>query len=167
MYRAHDVTNALRWLEPQSRGTLAVVCSPRGEVFDVQSFRACKSCNLPGLDVGQVQDLRFSTNGPEGLHAQIFPDGHIEFHLDAADACRDLVMHGAKDTKMVEGAGAGLLVGGALCLLTGGTYLAAWLAAGAVAGGAIGANISARPRWRVNLRDVLQPPQPTWFMQYA
>jgi hypothetical protein len=155
MIDATGLVGILRRMEPHASGRLPVLRLLPGDPVDLNSLRCCASCDLPGIDVGQERDLRFATDGPDGLHGQIFPGGYIDFHLDAADACRDAVGHVVKDTKAVEGAGWGLLVGGSLCLLTGGAGLLAWLAAGGAGGAIVGAHVPARERWTVGLRQLI------------
>lgn len=104
--------------------------------FDWSSLERCASCTLPGHPHGQERDVRFSTDGADGLHGRYFPD-RVEFHLDLADACRALIDHGVKDTRLVPGA----IIGGVIGAVVGGARGAA---IGAVAGGAIGAQVPTR-----------------------
>lgn len=115
--------------------------------FHWSSLECCASCSLPGHQHGQDGDVRFATDGADGLHGRYFAD-RVEFHLDLADACRDLAGHGVKDTRMVPGAFIGLLIGAAV----GGARGAA---IGAVAGGALGAQAPARAVRAFEFRELV------------
>jgi hypothetical protein len=100
---------------------------------------------MPGIDVGQDKDLRFATDGNEGLHAHVFGSrGVVEFHLDAVNACGDAPGHAVADTQ----AFGGTLVGAALGLLLGSItrHPVIGVALGALGGVALGANIPKRRR---------------------
>lgn len=119
-----------------------IVVRPNDD-FDWTSLETCESCALPGHQHGQERDMRYATDGAEGLHARVFAD-RTTFHLDRVDACRDLPGHGAQDTMMLGGAAIGALLG-ALC------SSASW---GALIGGAIGATMPSRATTTVEFRTL-------------
>ena len=100
-------------------------------------------CAMPGIDIGQDEDLRYATDGNEGLHAHVFRSrGVVEFHLDAVNACGDAAGHAVADTQAFGGTIAGAVFG----LLLGGIARrpGLGLALGALGGGALGTSIPKR-----------------------
>lgn len=138
-------------------------------LFNWMSLGACSDCGCPGLDVGQDHDCRYTTNGKDGLHGQVFTSaGYVEFHLDRADACRDLAAHGAEDTRMVEGALGGALLGALIGGLLGGDKgIATGAAFGALGGGVVGANTPRAARKVYEFRSVLGLPAGAWEFRAA
>ena len=116
--------------------------------FDWDSLDTCTRCVLPGHQHGRKQDFRYDTGSRDGLHARVFND-HVAFHLDLANACRDLASHLAKDTNLIPFT----VLGGLLGLVVAGGR-------GAAIGGAVGAAIGgATPsRWmkRFSLSQALR-----------
>jgi hypothetical protein len=110
-------------------------------------------CTMRGIDVGQTKDLRFATDGNEGLHAHVFRSrGVVEFHLDAVNACGDAAGHAVADTEALGGT----LVGAAFGLLLGSIarHPGIGLALGTIAGGALGASIPKRRRQVFQFEDL-------------
>ncbi len=96
---------------------LPVIRVPNGSPdFAWRTLTQCNDCGYPGIDVGQDGDCRYSTDGEEGLHAQVFTKlGVIDFHLDEVDVCRNPAGHAVEDTHIAAGA----LIGAALGILAG------------------------------------------------
>lgn len=126
----------------------AEVIVRHSDAFDWRSLDSCSRCGLPGHAHGQQRDIRFATNGTGGLHARVFSD-HLAFHLDLADACRDVVSHVANDTNLIPFS----LVGALLGYAAGGGRGAL---AGVVAGAAIGGSIPSRSMRRFTLNEALR-----------
>lgn len=149
-----DLVVSLRYLD-QTLGPdhQAEVIVRFDDPFDWNSLNCCPSCVLPGHQHGQHHDVRYATGGQDGLHARVFKD-HVAFHLDLANACRDLATHLAKDTNLIPFT----LFGGLLGLAIGGSR-------GAAIGGAFGAAIGgATPsRWmkQFSLFEALRQPHMT------
>jgi hypothetical protein len=133
---------------------LTVINIRPGDPFDFASLGPCCNCGLPGISYGQARDCRYPTDGSEGLHAHVYSD-RLAFHLDAVDACRDVVNHGVKDTRAVEGVLIGAGIAAFLAALSGGKSVGAAALTGAVAGGVLGAATPARRQKIVEFRDVV------------
>lgn len=139
----------LRLAGAQLAGVLPVV---RLELGDPRvgwaRFPPCDDGGIRGIDVGQLRDCRYSTDGPDGLHVQIFR-GYVEAHLDAQDPRRDAAAHAAADTRLGPGLLAGTLLGG----LLGGVIGAL---AGAASGAIAGVTRPRRPRQLLTLEQLHQ-----------
>lgn len=158
---AGDIVTILRTLEGRVQANeLAVLRMRPIDTVDWSTFPTTPACSLPGLPVGQRADLRFGIMASaEGLHVHLFPEGHIDIHLDAANACRDVVGHLVQDTRMVEGAALGSAVALLFSLFSNQSAktTVTLMAAGAVGGGALGGHVAARQRRIIfPLRDLLQ-----------
>jgi len=144
---ATAIAYTLRHLQEQvGQEETAVVRLSSDDHIDWDSFPV-PACGLPGSDVGQIADMRFSLTDGTGLHGQRFPDGRVEFHLDQVDACRAPIEHGARETRMVQYGAWGALVFGALGYVADGPRGALlWGGLGAGGGVAFGANTPKRSR---------------------
>lgn len=153
---AQQMVLILRQLASQiGTDELAVLRVLPGDAVAWSSFPATPACTMPGIDVGQKTDTRFSlADSKQGLHMQSFPEGHVDLHLDESDACRGPIEHLAADTKLVEGAALGAFIGLVAAALTGGRA-AALIPAGAGLGAAFGAATPAKARRVFRLRDLL------------
>ena len=115
------------------------------------------SCSLPGAEIGQVSDRRYTLTDGKGLHLQGFSGQIIDAHIDDVDACTLPVEHAAQQTNAVEFS---LLASLGTMLIT---YLAtrsarATFAVGAVAAGVgayVGANTPKQKRRVFLLADIL------------
>ncbi len=149
------LVQALRQLDREhGLGALTVINVRPGDPLDVASLGPCHDCGLPGINCGQARDCRYPTDGPEGLHAHVYSD-RVAFHLDAVDACRDVVNHGVKDTRAVEGALIGAGIAAFLAALGGSKSVGGAALTGAAIGGALGAATPARRQTVVEFRDVV------------
>ncbi len=153
---AEKIVLILRQLTTQvGADELAVLRVCPGDAVAWGSFPSTPACTLPGIDVGQKTDARFSiAESKQGLHVQSFAEGHIDLHLDEADACRGPIEHLAADTKLVEGAALGAFIGLVIVALTGGRA-AVLIPAVAGVGAALGAATPAKTRRVFRLRDLL------------
>jgi len=157
-----NATMLIEWLREMDReggsSTLPIVRIAMNEpLFDWMSLSACTDCGCPGLDIGQDHDCRYRTDGPEGLHAQVFTKaGYVEFHLDRVDACRNLAAHGVADTRLPEGASGGAVIGLLVgAILGGGKGALVGSVAGGLAGAGVGASIPRAPRVMTEFRVLL------------
>lgn len=152
LYTKMFLVQVLRQLDREHGPSILTVINVRpDDPFDVASLGSCHDCGLPGINCGQARDCRYPTDGAEGLHAHVYSD-RVAFHLDAADACRDVVTHGVKDTRMVPGAFIGALVG---AVLSDSESSGKAALVGAAVGGALGATIPTRRQKVVEFRDVV------------
>jgi hypothetical protein len=87
-------------------GDLAVVRVPRA-LLDRASFARHVASRLPGLDRGQMGDLRYPQPDGTSLHVHVFA-AYIEAHIDATDPTRDPVAHVVEATQAVPGAAVGV-----------------------------------------------------------
>lgn len=160
MITALDLVRFLRHLQQQvGTDALAVVRVDAGDrLFAWHTLRNTE-CNLPGLDVGQDGDHRFATDGDEGLHAQVRTSERVvDFHLDAVNACRDVIGHVFNDTQAPAGLGIGALLGLVIGGAVGGGKGALL---GALAGGGAGAGVGSlvpKRRQVFPLRNLLGVP---------
>ena len=146
---------ALRQLDREHGADVLTVINVRpDDPFDFASLGPCCNCGLPGINCGQARDCRYSTDGPEGLHAHVYGD-RLAFHLDAVDACRDVVNHGVKDTRAVEGAFIGAGIAALVAVLSDSKSISGAALVGAAIGGALGAAAPARRQKVVEFRDVI------------
>ncbi len=124
----------------------AIIRTRRDErLVDWTSFPHRPSCDLPGLPVGQTRDFRYSTDAADGLHAHVFDDGRVEFHLDLVDGCGNPVAHGLQETEIVKGTLIGLAVAGFIAIIAKNPRAAlSLLGVGGTAGAAIGARVPRR-----------------------
>ncbi len=156
IFTASKLITILRRLQARHGNSALVVISVpiASRRFDWSSLPSRMDCDIGAINIGQSKDWRFSTDGPEGLHAQLFPSrGVIEFHLDAVNACRDPLSHGIADTQLVSGAALGGALGLAIGLLSGSPAKIGLIG---VAGGAIiGSQTPKAPR-KVYLLSRLQ-----------
>lgn len=153
---AHQMVLILRQLAAQvCAHELPVLRLLPGDAIAWHSFPSTPACTLPAIDVGQQTDARFSiSDSKEGLHVQSFPEGYVDLHLDEVDACRGPIEHLAADTKLVEGAALGAVIGLVVAALTGGRG-AALIPTGAGLGAVLGAAKPAKSRRVFRLRDLL------------
>jgi hypothetical protein len=124
-------------------GDLAVLRVP-AVLLDREAFSAVPWTRLPGLDVGQDDDLRCSLGYNRSLHVQpfvVFPAPYLEAHIDVPDPLRDVAAHAVEATYVAPGAIAGVI----LSALTG-----SWLPAVVFAG--VGAVVP-RQRRRILVLD--------------
>ena len=156
---AARLVQLLRWLNarlgPEQQ---AIVRATSGcGMVDWTSFPVRRACDLPGLPVGQVADYRYATDGKDGLHVHAFNDGRVEFHLDLVDGCGEPVEHCLRDTELLKGAVAGLVVGSLLAILASpGAHGALGLVAGSAGLGAlVGAHVPRRTPVFYELSEVL------------
>lgn len=147
---------ALRERDRENPSVMTVIVVRYDDAFDFASLGRCPDCDRPGLPHGQTSDWRIAAGHGQGLHGYVFQD-RIEFHLDAVDACRDVVGHVARDTAALPGALLGAFAGAALAGLSGGKgeAIGAAAVAGAVGGGLLGAHVPARSTKRIELRELV------------
>lgn len=147
-----------RQLDPDE---LAVVRAIDGDPrIDWSSFPAPR-CSLPGADVGQLDDRRYSVTDGTGLHVQRFRVGGelvIDAHVDPHDACTLPIEHAAHSTRAFEYAAIGAAAAGLLAyLLTGSGKMAAGAAViGAGGGGLAGAQTPKQRRVVVHLATLIE-----------
>ena len=79
-------------------------------LLDRASFGRHVASRLPGLDRGQMGDLRYPQPDGTSLQVHVYA-GYIEAHLDATDPTRDPVAHVVEATHAVPGAALGMLLG--------------------------------------------------------
>ena len=138
----------LRQLDAQLAPTHhAEIIVRRDDEFDWTSLKDCTRCDLPGHQHGQHRDIRYETDREDGLHARVFPD-HVAFHLDLANACRDVVAHTVKDTNAIPIA----ILGSVLGYFVAGSRGAVL---GGLAGAAVGSQTPSRSARTYALREVI------------
>lgn len=156
---ASRIVQLLRWLNSQlGPEQQAILRTRRGSrIVDWSSFPGCRTCDLPGISVGQVADFRYATDAKDGLHAHAFGDGRVEFHLDLVDGCGEPVAHCLHDTELMKGAVAGFAVGvlAAIFLLPSARAVLGLLAGGTAAGAIAGAHLPRRTPVFYELSEVL------------
>lgn len=141
---------------------LAVVRVPDSHpMVDWSSFPAPK-CSLPGADVGQLADWRYSVTDGSGLHLQRFQHGSrlfIDAHVDSHDACTLPIEHAAHSTRAFEYGAICAAAAGLLTYLVTGSGKAAVGAAiiGASGGGLAGAHTPKQRRVVVDLAALIVP----------
>jgi len=149
------LVQALRQLDREhGPGVLTVINVRPGDPLDIASLGPCGDCGLPGINCGQARDCRYPTDGPEGLHAHVYGD-RVAFHLDAVDACRDVVSHGLKDTQAAKYAVIGAGIAAALAALGGSKSVGGAAMVGAAIGGTFGAATPSRQQKVVEFRDIV------------
>jgi hypothetical protein len=153
-----DLIRILRDLAGQvGTDEFAVLRIVATDPVDWSAFPPTPTCTLPGIDRGQVADIRYAiAESEQGLHLQPDGAGHVDAHLDNQDGCRRTLSHLVQETRFVEGAASGALVGLVAGLLTRDARLAVALTAvGAGVGGAVGGNTPRRQEVIFMLRDLL------------
>lgn len=110
-----------------------------------------------GASGRQAADIRYAiAERDEGLHLQPDGAGNVDAHLDNQDGCRRTFAHLVEETRFVEGAATGALVGLIAGLLTRDAHVAVALTAvGAGVGGTVGGNTPRRREVIFLLRDLL------------
>lgn len=155
---AYRIVEILRWLNDQlGPDRQAIVRTMLGDpMVDWRSFPEEPSCRLPGIPVGQIVDVRYSTDRDDGLHVHVFADRRVEFHVDLIDGCGQPIAHGLGETEIVKGTLVGLAIGGLAAILTGNARVAlAFMSVGAAGGAAIGAQIPRRTPIYYELSELL------------
>ena len=143
---------ALRRMRDQRPDVDPVIRIERGDPrFDWAAITGGANGGVPGIDVGQLGDIRVSTAEGDGLHVHTFAD-RIEVHLDRVDPLRDPLGHLLADTGAAEGALKGAGLGLLLTLLTEDPR---FIGLGAGLGAMAGATTAARRPFVVPLQALL------------
>lgn len=148
-----DATGILRHLDRLQRrvsgSELAVLRLPAWAV-DWASFPP-PSCSLPGADIGQIADYRYTVGNGTGLHLQGgLANGIvvIDAHLDPRDGCTRPIEHALEATCAVEYAAVGAFAASVLAYILRGSGKAVARAAllGAGGGALAGAHVPKQRR---------------------